>query len=319
MRIIRVANQGTSQTLIADEAPRPQPGRGEVLIKVAAAGVILAELSWYPTSHQKTGEPRVGAVPGHEFSGLVAGVAADVGADVSKDVGDLAVGQQVFGMNDWFSDGAFAEYCIAPWFAIAPKPGNLTLAQAASVPISALTAWQGLIDHAKLRRDERVLIHGGAGAVGIFAIQIAHLFGAHVITTSSAANRDFVSRLGAEHVIDYKESRFENFAKDVDVVFDTVGGETLARSWGVLKPGGRMVTIVSTEAGSSDPRVKDAFFIVEPNQKQLLEIGRLLDAEKLKTVVDSVIPMSQVPDLFAGKVKRKGCGKLVVSVADIYS
>jgi NADPH:quinone reductase-like Zn-dependent oxidoreductase len=311
MKIIRVANPGSSQILVEDEAPAPKPGRDEVLIKVAAAGVMLTELSWPSTSHKKNDEPRPGAIPGHEFSGIV--------AEVGEDVGDLEVGHQVFGMNDWFADGAMAEYCVAPWFAIAPKPGNLTLAQAASVPISALTAWQGLLDHARLRRGEHVLIHGGAGAVGIFAIQIAHLFGAHVIATTSARNHDFVSRLGAERVLDPRVSRFEDFAKDMDVVFDTVGGETLARSWAVLKPDGRMVTIVSTEANSSDPRVKKAFFIVEPNQKQLVEIAHLLDANKLRPVVDTVIPMSQVPDLFAGKVKRQGRGKLVVSVAEIYS
>ena len=130
MKVIRTANPGSAGLLIAGEAPRPHAGRGEVLIKVAAAGVILTELSWYPASHQKTGEPRFGAIPGHEFSGIVAAV--------GDDVGDLAVGHQVFGMNDWFAGGAMAEYCVAPWFSIAPKPGNLTLAQATSVPISAL-------------------------------------------------------------------------------------------------------------------------------------------------------------------------------------
>ncbi len=310
MKIIRVASAGSGPILVEDQASRPQPGRGEVLIQVAAAGVMLTELSWYPTSHKQTGEPRIGAVPGHEFSGIV--------AEVGDDVGHLALGHQVFGMNDWYADGAMAEYCVASFFEIAPKPGNLTFAQAASVPISALTAWQALFDHAKLRRGEHILIHGGAGAVGIFAIQIADLFGAHVTTTASPRNHDLVSRLGAERVIDYRQSRFEDIAKNMDVVFDTVGGETLARSWNVLKPDGRMVTIVSAEADSNDSRVKNAFFIVEPNQKQLVEIGHLLDADKLRTVVDSVVPLSQIPDLYAGKVKKQGRGKIVASVTDIY-
>jgi len=310
MKVVRIAHSGGVPVLVAGEAPKPRPGPGEVLIEVVAAGVMLTELSWYPSTHTKTGEPRVGAVPGHDFSGIVAGV--------GEDVGHLEVGHAVLGMNDWYSDGAMAEYCVAPFFSVLPKPGNLTFVEAASVPISALTAWQALLDRAKLRRGEHILIHGGAGAVGAFAIQIARLYGAHITATAAARNRDFVARLGAERVIDYQASRFEDQAKDMDVVFDTVGGETLARSWSALKPGGRLVTVVSTEANSTDPRVRDAFFIVEPNQKELVEIARLLSGGQLRPVVDSVVPFSQVPDLYAGTAQRRGRGKLVASISDIY-
>jgi NADPH:quinone reductase-like Zn-dependent oxidoreductase len=311
MRAIRVTDSDRSRVLMDDQAVPPKPGIGEVLIRVAAAGITLTELSWYPTSHKKTGEPRVGAIPGHEFAGLV--------AEVGEDVGDLAVGHAVFGMNDWYSDGAMAEYCTAPLFAIAPKPSILSLTQAASVPLSALTAWQGLFDHAKLRRGESVLIHGGAGAVGTLAIQIAHLFGAHVTTTAAARDHDFVRHLGASQVIDYQRSKFEDLVKDMDVVFDTVGGETLARSWSVLKPGGRMVTLVSSEENSPDPRVRQAFFIVEPNQKQLVEIAHLFDAGKLHAAVDSVVTLEAVPDVYTGKVRRQGRGRMVASVSEIYA
>jgi NADPH:quinone reductase-like Zn-dependent oxidoreductase len=307
MEAVRVSNSGVA---IEEKAPEPRPGPGEVLIRVAAAGVILPELGWYSSTHNKAGQPRSGAIPGHEFSGVVAGLGADVGA--------LEVGHGVLGMNDWYSDGAMAEYCVAPFFAVAPKPASLTYAQAASVPISALTAWQGLFDHAKLRRGEQILIHGGAGAVGGFAIQLAHLFGAHVTTTASPRDHDFARHLGAERVIDYHQSRFEDIVQNMDIVFDTVGGATLDRSWSVLNPHGRMVTTVSSD-NSTDPRAKKAFFIVEPNQKQLVEIARLLDAGKLRTFVDSVVLLSQAPDLYAGKVERKGRGKVVVSVADIYA
>jgi len=308
MQVIRVGNSGI---LTVGDAPEPYPGPGELLIRVAAAGVILTELGWSPTTQNKAGEPRRDAIPSHEFSGVVAGL--------GKDVGSLTVGHGVFGMNDWYSDGALAEYCIAPLFSIAPKPSSLTYAQAASVPISALTAWQGLFDHAKLRRGEHILIHGGAGAVGEFAIQLAHLFGAHVTTTASSRDHDFVRHLGAERIIDYRQSRFEDVAQNMDIVFDTVGGETLARSWGVLKPNGRMVTIVSGGTESADPRAKAAFFVVEPNQKQLVEIARLLDAGKLRTFVDSVVPLSQAPDVYAGRLRRQGHGKLVISVSDVYA
>ncbi|HUA19386.1 MAG TPA: NADP-dependent oxidoreductase [Bryobacteraceae bacterium] len=290
-------------------APQPRPGRGELLIRVCAAGLMLTELSWYPTSHRKTGEARSGAVPSHEFSGIVAAVGEDVGA--------LEVGHPVFGMNDWYSDGALAEYCVAPYYAVAPKPARLSHVEAASVPIAALTAWQALFDHAKLHPGERVLIHGGAGSVGVFAIQLARLHGAHGIATASAHNLDFVSRLGAEQVMDYHKERFEDHAKQVDVVLDMVGGETLERSWSVLKPGGRMVTVASAAAGSSDPRVQKAFFIVEPNQKQLTEIAGLLDNGQLRTVVDTVIPLAQAPAAYAGRLPRQGRGKMVVSVANL--
>ena len=305
MRIVRLADS-IQPALIQDQAPQPSPGRGELLIRVYAAGITLTELAWYPTSHRKTGDPRTAAVPAHEFSGIVEAV--------GEDVGSLEVGHEVFGMNDWYSDGAMAEFCLAPFFAVAPKPRRLTHVEAASTPIGALTAWQGLFDHARLQSGESVLIHGGAGAVGVFAIQLARIHGAHVIATASARNRDFVKSLGADQVIDYRESRFEESVKGIDVVFDTVGGETLERSWSVLKPHGRMVTVVSTAAESTDERVKQAFFIVEPNQKQLVEIASLLDAGKLRPVVDSVVPLSRAPEALAGRLPRRGRGKLVVEI-----
>lgn len=310
MLAIRVADSDPSGVVVDDAAVQPKPGPGEVLVHVTAAGIIPTELSWYPTSHQKDGKPRSGAIPGHEFSGVV--------AEVGEDVGHLAVGHYVFGMNDWFSDGAMAEYCTAPVFAIAPKPSRLSLTEAASVPISALTAWQALFDHAKLRRGQSILIHGGAGAVGAFAVQLAHLFGAHVTTTASSRDHDYVRHLGASQIIDYQRSKFEDVVKDMDIVFDTVGGQTLARSWSVLKPGGRMVTVVSSEEDATDPRVKDAFFIVEVNQKELVEIARLIDASQLHAAVDSVVPLVQAPDVYSGKTRRRGHGKIVAAVAEIY-
>jgi NADPH:quinone reductase-like Zn-dependent oxidoreductase len=308
MRTICLAGTIQPPSLIQQNAPEPQPGRGELLIRVRAAGLMLTELSWYPTTHRKTGDARLGAVPAHEFSGVVAGV--------GEDVGSLEIGREVYGMNDWYSDGAMAEYCIAPFFAVASKPCRLSHDEAAAVPISALTALQGLFDHAKLQRGEHVLIHGGAGAVGVFAIQLAHLHGARVTATASTGNCDFVASLGAETVVDYQKSRFEDSVGEMDVVFDAVGGETLDRSWGVLKPDGRMVTVVSTAEGSGDPRVQKAFFIVEPNQKQLFEVAALLDSGLIRAVVDGVIPLSQAPDAYAGKVERHGRGKLVVAVAN---
>src|ERR1700722_4397481 len=270
MKAMRVNNSTPGPVLVPADLPQPQPAEGELLIRVGAVGVTPTELLWYPTTQAKDGTPRKGAVPGHEFSGVVAGL--------GKDTNGFEVGQEIYGFNDWFANGATAEFCLTTSQSIAGKPATLTHAAAATVPIGALTAWQGLLERAKIQPGERVLIHGAAGAVGIFAVQLAHLYGAHVIGTASSANLELIAKLGADEVIDYRASRFEDRTQKVDVVFDGVGGETLARSWSMLKPGGRMVTIV-------DQASKDEFFIVEPNQKQLTEVGKLLDGGELKTFV----------------------------------
>jgi NADPH:quinone reductase-like Zn-dependent oxidoreductase len=308
MRVIRLTDNVGPPALSEENIPRPEPGPGEILIRVHAAGVTPTELLWYPTSHKTNGDRRTRAIPGHEFSGVV--------ALVGEKVAGFKAGQEVYGMNDWFSDGALAEYCLTQPSAIAWKPSRLTHVQAASVPIGALTAWQGLFVRARLRAGERVLVHGGAGAVGVFAVQLARFRGARVIATASARNLDFVSKLGAEQVIDYRTHRFEEALQAVDVVFDTVGGETLERSWNILKPDGRMITIAAGNETTADERVKQAFFIVEQNSQQLAEIGELLQTGRLQPVVDSVLPLRQASDAFTGKVKeRRGRGKLVVVVA----
>lgn len=307
MRVLRLDDSAGAPKLVETEAPQPAPGTGEVLIRVVAAGVTPTELLWYPTSHTKAGEKRVGAVPGHEFSGVIAGV--------GRDVGGVTIGQDVFGMNDWFADGATADYCLAPFSSIALKPTSLTHIEAASIPIGGLTAWQGLFARAKLQAGERVLVHGGAGAVGVFAVQLGKFRGAHVVATASARNLDFVANLGAEKVIDYQTSRFEENAQDVDVVFDTIGGETLQRSWRILKPNGRMVTVAADEEGAREGRDKEAFFIVEPSQTQLAEIADLLESGSLRPVVDSVVPLSEASRAYTGQIERRRRGKVVIAVA----
>jgi NADPH:quinone reductase-like Zn-dependent oxidoreductase len=309
MKVFRLSEVSGKQVLIDATMPRPQAGRGELLIRVFAAGVTPTELLWYPTTHTKAGETRSGAIPGHEFSGVVEETAGDAAVG--------AVGDFVFGMNDWFADGATAEYCLAPYSGVAPKPRTLTHAEAATVPISALTAWQGLIDRAKLQPGERVLVHGGAGAVGIFAVQLAKLHGAHVTATASERDLRFVTSLGADAVIDHRASRFEDEAQELDVVFDTVGGETLQRSWSVLRPGGRMVTVAATEEAVTDDRTKAAFFIVEPNRKQLGEIGALFDAHRLRTFVGATVPFSQAPEAYSGRIAKQGPGKVVVELGGV--
>lgn len=292
--------------LFEAEVPRPQPGVGELLIEVRAVGVTPTELLWYPTTHTKPGGNRRHAIPGHEFSGVIAAAGAGV---------EAVAGQEVFGMNDWFVDGATAKFCCTLPSMVTPKPPGLTHAEAASIPIGALTAWQGLFDHARLQSGERVLIHGGSGAVGVFAIQLARRCGAHVITTASGRNREFVLDLGAAEFIDYRTARFEDVARRVDVVFDTVGGSTLQRSWGVLGQNGRLVTIAASSEPVEDDRIKQAFFIVAPDQRQLREVSGLVGSGELRLVIDAVAPFSRAGAAYAGDItERQGHGKTVVAV-----
>jgi NADPH:quinone reductase-like Zn-dependent oxidoreductase len=305
---MRINDGEKGEMLIESTVRQPQAGEGELLIRVLAAGVTPTELSWYPSTHTKDGRARTGAVPGHEFSGVIEAL--------GKGTSDFHAGDEIYGMNDWFADGATAEFCVTQPNNVALKPKTLSHEQAATVPIGALTAWQGLFDRAKIQSGQRVLIHGGAGAVGLFAVQLARLRNAHVITTASARSTEFLRQLGADEVIDYQTSRFEDTVDPVDIVFDAVGGGTLDRSWAMLKPNGRLVTIAADSEGTSEQRVKDAFFIVEPNQKQLVEVGRLLDAGTLKVFVGAVVPLEQASVAYGAGVRgKRDHGKTVITVS----
>jgi D-arabinose 1-dehydrogenase-like Zn-dependent alcohol dehydrogenase len=188
MRVMQVNTADQGPVLVPVELQKPEAGLGEILVHVHAVGVTRTELLWYPTTHTKSGTARVRTVPGHEFSGIITAI--------GKDVQDFAVGDEVYGMNDWFADGATAEFCTALPQDIAPKPTTLSHAAAASVPIGALASWQGLIDRAKLEPGERVLIHGGAGAVGLYAVQLAHI---HVPASSLPSQlKTSISSSGSE-------------------------------------------------------------------------------------------------------------------------
>jgi NADPH:quinone reductase-like Zn-dependent oxidoreductase len=304
MNAIQLNSRGGPEALAYGPAAVPRPGAGEILVRVRAAAVTPTELLWVPTWTTRAGEPRpFPIIPGHEFSGEVHGV--------GPGVNDVAVGEAVFGMNDWFGDGAQAEFCVARTVDVAPKPKSVDHVTAAVVPISALTAWQGLAERAKLARGERVLIHGAAGSVGLFAVQLARGIGAYVIATASEHNVGFARGLGADEVIDYRARPFEDAATGVDVVFDTVGGDTLARSWPILRPGGRMVTIAADAEHTSEQRVKDAFFIVEPNREQLSRIARMIDAGELRPVGGEAFSLAEARRAYAHKPIR---GKVVLVV-----
>jgi NADPH:quinone reductase-like Zn-dependent oxidoreductase len=306
MKAICLRARGGPEAFAYEEVPKPRPGEGEVLVWVHAAGVIPTELSWVPTWTARTGEPRpFPVIPGHEFSGQIAALGTGVG--------DVGVGDPVYGLNDWYGDGASAEYCVARAADLAPKPASVDHVHAAATPISALTAWQGLFDRAGLSAGQRVLIHGAAGGVGTFAVQLARWQDARVIGTASAANLDFVRGLGADQVIDYGAERFEDVVRDVDVVFDTVGGDTLERSWGVLKPGGRLVTVAASGERTTDECIRAAYFIVEANRTQLAEIARLIDGGVVRPVVGAMFPLASARQAYLYKAAR---GKVVLRVVD---
>ncbi|HKR09088.1 MAG TPA: NADP-dependent oxidoreductase [Gemmatimonadaceae bacterium] len=304
MKAISLRTRGGPDALVYEDVPQPRPGKGEVLVRVHAAGVINTELSWSTTSTTPTGEPRpFPVIPGHEFSGEIAAL----GTEVS----DVHVGDLVYGLNDWYRNGTSAEYCVARTTDFANKPSSVDHVHAAATPISALTAWQALVERGRLAAGQRVLIHGAAGGVGNLAVQLAHSRGARVTATASAANLDFVRSLGADEVIDYRAQRFEDVVRDVDLVFDTVGGETLERSWSLLKPGGRLVTVAASGEQTTDERIRAAYFIVEPSRTQLTEIARMIDGGALRPVVGAVFPLAEARQAYQ---HHPGHGKVVLRV-----
>jgi NADPH:quinone reductase-like Zn-dependent oxidoreductase len=305
MRAIRIYGSNGQAKVSLDEVAVPKPAAGEILMRVHATAVTPGELEWYPTWHTENGAPRVQAIPGHEFSGVV--------EQVGTNTEGFKEGDAVYGLNSWFSDGAAAEFCLTTPAEIAPKPATIDHVQAAVVPISGLTAWQALFDRGKLTAGQKVLIHGGAGGVGSFAIQLAAWTGAFVVTTVSGANIEFARSLGASQVIDYQKIKFEDQVTDADLVLDLVGGDTFRRSFSAIKEGGKVVTVAASSESTDDPKAKAAFFIVEPSQPQLTELARLLDAGILRPIVSEVVPLATAVEAFLVP-KKTAPGKIVLRV-----
>ena len=311
MKAIRIHGRGGPERLVYEDVPQPHPGQGEVVVRVYATGVIANELRWDETYETKAGSKRVLPIPGRDLSGVV--------EEVGPGTPPLTKGSQVYAMTDYGRDGAEAEFTIALPSELAPKPRTLDYVQAAAVPLTALTAWQALFEHASLVAGQTVFIHGAAGGVGVFAVQLAHWAGAHVIATASARNRDFLHELGANEVIDYTTTRFEDVVQEVDLVFDTVGGDTLQRSWQVIKPGGVLVSIVSPQPPADVAKGHDArfaWFIVEPNREELIQIGTLIDAGHLRPIIDTVFPLAQARQAYEQGARGHTRGKLVLRVGD---
>lgn len=306
MKAIRLDQVGGPESLLYGDMLKPVARDNQVLVQVYATAITRTEFEWYPTFHTPEGGIRpFPIILGHEFSGVVEAVGPDCMG--------VQVGDRIYGLSDWFINGAQAEYCLTVPANIAPKPVTLDHTEAAAVPISALTAWQALIDHAHLQAGQRVLIHGAAGSVGSFAVQLARHQNAQVIATASVANIDFVKALGADEVVDYQVTPFETVVGDVNVVLDTVGGDTRDRSWGALRTGGRLVTVAADAEGAKEQRVRDAFFIVEPNRNQLMDLARLIDTDVIRPVVGAVFSMENVRQAHEQKPVR---GKNVLRITE---
>lgn len=311
MRALHAYAKSDPSRLVLEDAPVPAVGAEDVLVRVHASGVSPGELDWPGIWLRHGGAPRtLPIVPGHE----VAGVVDTIGTAATG----LSVGDEVFGYTDVRRDGANAEYVAVRADELAPKPVTLTHVQAAAIPLSALTAWQALFDHGGLAPGQRVLVHGGAGGVGTFAVQLAHWRGARVVATSSARDTDIVRELGAVDVIDYRTMRFEDTVADLDLVIDTVGGDTWERSWSVLRPAGRLVSIAvprPPDREAPDGR-RAIWFVVKPDRNQLIEIAGLVDHGRIRPIVSEVLPLARGREAY-GTTGRRGPGKVVLSISGV--
>jgi NADPH:quinone reductase-like Zn-dependent oxidoreductase len=286
MKAVRIHRYGGPEVLVYEDAPRPKPRRGEVLIRVHAAGVNPVDWKAREGYLNKM-HPSLPLIVGWDVSGVV----ETTGFGVTR----LKQRDEVYSRPDLSRDGAYAEYIVVKESEVALKPKSIDHIQAAAIPLAALTAWQSLFDAAQLKSGQSVLIHAAAGGVGSFAVQLAKWKGAHVIGTASKRNHDFLRKLGADETIDYTATRFEDAVHDVDVVLDTMAGDTQKRSWNVLRKGGILVSILTPPSPEEAIAhgVLQAYVFVQPNVAQLTEVAQLVDSGKLRSIVETVLPLSE--------------------------
>jgi NADPH:quinone reductase-like Zn-dependent oxidoreductase len=304
----RVHEFGSPETMKFERVPRPEPGPGEVLVKVAAAGVGPWD-GWIRSGKSALPQP-LPLTLGSDLSGeLVA---------MGSGVTELRVGDQVYGVTNPQFVGAYAEYALASAGMVSNKPTSLTHVEAASVPVVAVTAWQALFDHAQLKAGQTVVIHGAAGNVGSYAVQLAHHAGLQTVVTASTGDISVVRDLGANRVVDYRTQRFEEEVRDADAVIDLVGGETQTRSFQVLRRGGKLISAVSRPDQDLAKRygVEASFFLVDVTSQYLTMIARLIDSGKLRTNVGAVLPLADAREahLMLEHVRPQPKGKIVLDV-----
>ncbi|GAA0236480.1 NADP-dependent oxidoreductase [Actinomadura nitritigenes] len=290
--------------LTLTDMPHPHAAENDVIVRVHAAGFTPGELDWPGTWTDRAGRDRTPSIPGHELSGVV--------VELGYGTTGLTVGQRVFGLTDWTRNGSLAEYTAVEARNLAPLAADVDHTVAAALPISGLTAWQGLFDHGRLTTGQTVLVHGAAGGVGSIAVQLARDAGARVIGTGRAGDRDVALGLGAQAFLDLGADDLRD-AGEVDVVFDVIGGDILERSTELVRPGGTLVTIaMPPPVQPKDGRA--VFFVVEPDRALLAELARRLRDGRLKPIVGAVRPLSETAAAFARH--RRMPGKTIIQVSD---
>jgi len=311
MKAVRMHSYGGPEVLHFEDAPRPTPGSGELLIRVHAASVNAIDWKIRAGYLKDVFPVPLPFIPGWDVSGVVEAL----GSGVTK----FKKGDEVYARPDVArsGQGTYAEYVAVNETEAAVKPRSVDHVHAAAIPVVGLTAWQALFDKAGLSKGQKILIHGAAGGVGSFAVQLAKWKGAHVIGTASGRNQAFLRESGVDEPIDYEINRFEELVHDVDVVLDTLGGDTQNRSWKVLKKGGILVSIVAPPSADEVVRhgVRSAFFSAHPSSSQLSKIGQLVDAGKLKPAVETVLPLSDARRAHELNETGHARGKIVLKVA----
>jgi len=304
MKAIRIHEPTGISGLVYEEVPDAKPGLGDVLVKVTAVGITHNELDW-PLWTCRAGHRRASITPGHEVSGVVAALGYGTAG--------LAVGDEVFGLADQLRDGAAAEYIAVEARNVAPKPRTLDHVHAAAVPRAGLTAWQALFDHGKLTKGQTVVIHGAGGAVGSMAVQLARWAGAEVVGTGRGRARTLATGLGADRFIALDADRLEDAAGQADLVVDTIGGDVLARSASLLRPGGTLVTIkAAAELPADRDDIRTVSFVQESSSPQLSELARLIDQGYLRPQVGAVYALADAAKAFSAKAAGGIPGRIVL-------
>jgi NADPH:quinone reductase-like Zn-dependent oxidoreductase len=308
MKAVVAHEYGEPRVLKFEEIPRPEPKANQVLVRVIASAVNPADPLTLSGKYAKEFDTHLPLIPGYDIAGIV----EKAGSNVTK----LKVGNAVYGYPTY--GGGWAEYVNVSEGEVALKPKSLTFIEAAAVPMGALTAWQSLVDVAKLHAGQTILVHGGSGGVGSFAVQIARVRGAHVIATASTANQDLLKQLGADQTIDYTKTKFEDVVHDVDAVLDPVGKDTLARSYRVVKKGGIVMTLVANldRAELEKYGIRGAGIAVHPDSEDLTEIAQLIDAGKIKPIVTKVLPLSEAIAAQEQAETHHTRGKIVLKIAE---
>jgi NADPH:quinone reductase-like Zn-dependent oxidoreductase len=310
MKAIRIHNYGGPEVLHYEDAPRPEPQAGEVLVRVHAAGVN--PIDWkVREGHMKDFWPhKFPLILGWDLSGVV----EELGTGVSR----FKIGDEVYSVPDSTRNGAYADYIVVRESELALKPNSLHHIRAAALPLAAVTAWQALFDAGQLVSGQRMLIHGGSGGVGHVAVQLAKWKGAYVFATASTKNQELLRELGVDEPIDYTKQKFEDVARDVDLVLDLIGGETQERSWSVLKKGGVLVSLVQPPSVEKAQAlgVRAAFVAGHPSGAQLAEIAKLIDSGELKPVIDRILPLSEARRAHELSQSGHTHGKIVLRVSN---